>query len=79
MPTKSKRKTNRVLSHLKGLGFTNRLALYIIAFLAVGLAGGFYLAIRSISGGLHWLSAVLDCGVHTDWHSVQRSFVPNCR
>lgn len=41
---------NRILTHLKNLGFTNRLALYIIAFLAVGLAGGFYLAIRSISG-----------------------------
>lgn len=49
--TEKKRKKNRVLSHLKCLGFTNRLALYIIIFLAVGLAGGFYLAIRSISGG----------------------------
>lgn len=37
-----------MMKHLKSLGFTNRLALYILAFLAVGLAGGFYLAIKSI-------------------------------
>lgn len=37
--------------HLARLGFTNRLALYIMLFLAIGLAGGFYLAIRSISTG----------------------------
>lgn len=35
-------------THFKSLGFTNRLALYIMVFLAVGLAGGFYLAIKSI-------------------------------
>ena len=39
-----------LFAHLKNLGFTNRLALYIMVFLAAGLAGGFYLAIRSISG-----------------------------
>lgn len=44
------KKGNAVLDHLSSLGFTNRLALYIIIFLAVGLAGGFYLANRSISG-----------------------------
>ncbi|MBS4880885.1 MAG: hypothetical protein KH138_11415 [Firmicutes bacterium] len=33
------------------LGFTNRLAIYILLFLAAGLAGGFYLAIKSISCG----------------------------
>lgn len=37
--------------HLVKLGFTNRLALYIILFLAVGLAGGFVLAWRSITYG----------------------------
>ena len=47
---KAKKEKNPILKHLSGLGFTNRLALYIIMFLAVGLAGGFYLAIRSISG-----------------------------
>jgi len=39
------------LRHLIQLGFTNRLALYIILFLACGLAGGFVLAWRSISYG----------------------------
>ena len=34
--------------HLKSLGFTNRLALYILLFLAFGLVGGFYLSILSI-------------------------------
>ena len=38
-----------LFAHLKNLGFTNRLALYIMVFLAAGLAGGFYLAIPSIS------------------------------
>ncbi len=37
--------------HLKRLGFTNRLALYVLAFLAVGLSGGFYLAVKSIGAG----------------------------
>lgn len=35
----------------KKLGFTNRLAVYIMLFLAVGLAGGFYLALKSIATG----------------------------
>ena len=35
----------------KRLGFTNRLALYIMVFLAVGLIGGFFLALRSITYG----------------------------
>lgn len=35
----------------KKLGFTNRLALLIMLFLAVGLTGGFVLAWRSISYG----------------------------
>ena len=34
--------------HFKALGFTNRLGLYIMAFLAFGLLGGFYLADKSI-------------------------------
>ncbi|MCD7947191.1 MAG: hypothetical protein LUG13_02680 [Oscillospiraceae bacterium] len=37
--------------HFKSLGFTNRLALYLVLFLAVGLAGGFYLAVKSIAAG----------------------------
>ena len=40
-----------LFAHLKCLGFTNRLALYIMVFLAAGLAGGFYLAVKSIATG----------------------------
>ena len=43
-----KKRKKGLLTHLKNLGFTNRLALYIMFFLAAGLAGGFYLAIKSI-------------------------------
>ena len=42
---------NAILKHLASLGFTNRLAIYILLFLAAGLAGGFYLARRSIITG----------------------------
>lgn len=49
--TARRRKKKSILAHLASLGFTNRLALYIIAFLACGLAGGFYLAVRSINTG----------------------------
>ena len=49
-PQKRKKKS-RVLKHMKSLGFTNRLAVYILLFLAAGLAGGFYLALKSIAYG----------------------------
>lgn len=39
------------LNHFTGLGFTNRLAIYILLFLAAGLTGGFYLALKSIATG----------------------------
>lgn len=42
---------NAIMKHLASLGFTNRLAIYILLFLVAGLAGGFYLAIRSIITG----------------------------
>lgn len=42
---------NTIMKHLASLGFTNRLAIYILLFLAAGLAGGFYLALRSIITG----------------------------
>lgn len=45
------KKKNKMLNHFKKLGFTNRLAIYILLFLAAGLAGGFYLALRSIVTG----------------------------
>lgn len=32
----------------KNIGFSNRLAIYTLLFLAAGLIGGFYLAIKSI-------------------------------
>lgn len=43
-----RQKKNPIINHFKKLGFTNRLAIYIMVFLALGLAGGFYLAVRSI-------------------------------
>ena len=46
-----RKKRNRIVSHFASLGFTNRMGLYIILFLAVGLAGGFYLAVKSIHTG----------------------------
>lgn len=42
---------NHIIKHLSKIGFTNRLALYILLFLAAGLAGGFYLAVKSIEAG----------------------------
>ena len=44
--------------HLKSIGFTNRLALYIIGLIAVGLVGGFYLALKSI---IHQYTGALMC------------------
>lgn len=61
MPSKSRRRRRKqnifihsfqsIMKHLASLGFTNRLAIYILLFLAAGLAGGFYLALRSIITG----------------------------
>lgn len=61
MPSKSRRRRKRqnifihsfqsITKHLASLGFTNRLAIYILLFLAAGLAGGFYLANESIRTG----------------------------
>lgn len=42
-----------VFEHLKKLGFTNRLGIYIMLFLAAGMAGGFYLAVKSIAYGFN--------------------------
>ena len=42
------KKRGGVIKHLASLGFTNRLAVYILLFLTAGLAGGFYLAMESI-------------------------------
>lgn len=40
---------NKFFKHLKSIGFSNRLAIYILAFLLIGLLGGFYLALLSIN------------------------------
>lgn len=43
-----KKEKRRLLKHLDKIGFSNRLSLYILLFLFIGLIGGFYLAIKSI-------------------------------
>ena len=45
---KKEKKKRRFLKHLKKIGFSNRLSLYILFFLLIGLIGGFILAIYSI-------------------------------
>ena len=45
---KKARKKPWIVKHFSKLGFTNRLAIYILIFLAAGLTGGFYLSIASI-------------------------------
>lgn len=45
---RAKNKQCKLFRHLSSLGFTNRLAVYMLLFLAAGLAGGLYLAILSI-------------------------------
>lgn len=54
MIAKRKRKNRKrkgFFQHLASIGFTNRLAICIMIFLAAGLAGGFYLARMSIVYG----------------------------
>ena len=45
---RGRKKTTRKKKKRSGLGFTNWLALLIMAFLFAGLMGGFYLAVKSI-------------------------------
>lgn len=52
------RAVKALLRHLQGIGCTNRLALYIIALLTLGLAGGFVLAVLSIR---HQYTGALAC------------------
>ena len=42
------KRQSKISSHFKEIGFTNRLAIYCIIFLAFGLGMGFYLAMESI-------------------------------
>ena len=46
---KRRKKKKGLIHHLVSLGFSNRLAIYILLFLAAGLAGGFYLANEGLS------------------------------
>ena len=48
MAKKKKKKEHRFLMHLQKIGFSNRLAVYILFFLLAGLIGGFVLAVLSI-------------------------------
>lgn len=45
---RSPKKAKRVKDKRGGVGFTNRLAIYLMLFLAAGLVGGFVLALKSI-------------------------------
>ena len=49
-PTRRRRRRRRrpVRDHMAALGFTNRLAVYLVIMLILGLAGGFALAVWSI-------------------------------
>lgn len=49
-PKRLKGKTKKK-GYLTRIGFTNSLAVFILAFIAIGLAGGFYLALKSIATG----------------------------
>lgn len=45
------KKQHPFIKHIERLGFTNRLAVYILLLLVITLAGGFYLALKSIQTG----------------------------
>ncbi len=45
---RGRKKTRRRRKKRQSIGFTNRLALYLMLFLLAGLAGGFFLALKSI-------------------------------
>ncbi len=45
---KGRKRRKGVFSYLASLGFTNRLAIYLLLFLLAGIVGGFYLAVLSI-------------------------------
>ena len=47
-PRRRRRRRRPVRDHMAALGFTNRLAVYLVIMLILGLAGGFALAVWSI-------------------------------
>ena len=63
MSKRPKHKIRRAITapfrHLKKLGFTNRLALYLTLFLALGLAGGYRLAVLSIQ--MDYVGSLICC------------------
>ena len=44
----ARKKKKGLFKHLNKIGFSNRLAVYILIFLLLGLIGGFYLGLKSI-------------------------------
>ncbi len=55
---KGRKRRRGVFGHLASLGFTNRLAIYLLLFLLAGIAGGFVLAVLSIR---HQYAGALAC------------------
>lgn len=55
---RGRKKTRQRSKKRQSIGFTNRLAIYLMLFLAAGLAGGFYLALKSIE---HQYMGALAC------------------
>lgn len=48
-----KKKNSGIRNHLKKMGFTNRLAVYVVLLIGAGLIGGFILALLCISSGFN--------------------------
>ena len=59
----AKNKKNRLLKHLKSIGFTNRLSLYSLAFLMASIILGFILAVMSIQHETNFALAAYTCSV----------------
>lgn len=51
MRYKHAKRRRGLFKHLVSLGYTNRLAIYVLIFLAAGLLGGYHLALESIRYG----------------------------
>ena len=57
------KKKNRLLKHLKSLGFTNRLCIYALTFLLISIVLGFILAVMSIKNEANFTLAAYTCSV----------------
>ena len=60
---RKKKRQNRLLKHLKSLGFTNRLCLYALCFLLISIVLGFVLAVMSIRSEANFTLAAYTCSV----------------